>query len=381
MLLFIHPHLTYPGGGTKFILEIGRDLVKSGFNVGILSIRATPEIKQSYPEIKFFDFGGPLSSKMAHWLTYPLVQYRVSRYISRLKPKVIFPQSFPSNLWALSYKMFHKQLPCVWYCHEPSAFIHDVNRIRELKVPIKYAAIISNPIFQLLDRMLAGNADIILTNSHFSVSQIKKIYHRDAEVLYPVFLDKNKFKFQPQKEDYFFTFGQLTRFKRFDLAIRAMSIVKTKSGKAITLKIGGEGSEKDNLIRLVNELGLQDIVKFIGIIPENELATLLGKAKIVVYTSINEPFGLIPLEAMCCGTPVIANDSGGPKETVVDGETGFLFRSGDHNDLAEKILLILNNPQLAERLSFSARKHIENNFDRTNTVRRLYEIFSPYLLK
>lgn len=379
MLLFVHPHLTYPGGGTKFILEIGRDLIKSGLDIGILSIRTTPEIKHMYPEIKFFDFGGPLSSSIGHWLAYPLVQYRVFRYISNINPQVIFPQSFPSNLWALSYKIFHKKIPCIWYCHEPSAFIHDSNRIRELKGPIKYASIISNPVFQVIDRILAKNADKILTNSHFSASQIKKIYKREAEVLYPVFLNKEKFKFQPDKEDYIFTFGQLTRFKRFDLAIKAMSIVRTKTGKTFKLIIGGEGIEKENLVKLVNSLNLQDSVEFVGVLPDSGLVEVLGKAKAVVFTSINEPFGQVPLEAMCCGTPVIASDSGGPRETVVDGETGFLFKPGDYDDLAGKITLIIDNPALVKKMSFSARKHIENNFNRENTTKRLYEIFKSYL--
>jgi glycosyltransferase involved in cell wall biosynthesis len=84
---------------------------------------------------------------------------------------------------------------------------------------------------------------------------------------------------------------------------------------------------------------------------------LYQKSKVVVCLAINEPFGLVPLEAMSCGIPVIAVDEGGYKETIINNKTGFLIKR-DPKELSEKIKLLLSNPGLTKEMGASGREEI-----------------------
>ena len=103
----------------------------------------------------------------------------------------------------------------------------------------------------------------------------------------------------------------------------------------------------------------------------------MSRARAVVFPSVNEPFGQVPVEAMACGTPVIASDSGGPRETILEGKTGYHFRTNDAASLAERINLIMDNNLMPE-MAISARKHVEQNFTLEITCNKLYNIFSQY---
>ncbi len=378
MVLYMLSHLTYPGGGTKFVLRTADRLAQMGLDVGILTISADENIIKDYTNVKYFFLDGPLPDTISYWLTFPSLMRRVARIISQLKVKVLFPHQFPASYWGFLYKRRNPDLPCVWYCHEPSSFVHNLGVINDLKGIIKYAALISNPLFQLVDRRLAHNADRILTNSRYTASLIQKIYHREAEVLYPVMLDIEKINPRSEKDNFIFTLGLLTKFKKVDLIIKALARLKQRGEAKIQLVIGGDGDEKPNLMKLVQGLGLNNQVKFAGRLTEEQVWDYFARARAVVFPTTNEPFGQIPLEAMACGTPVIASNSGGPRETVVNGKTGFLFKPGDEVDLAEKISLLVSDGRMIKEMSSAARKHVEAHFSFDNTLTRLYEILSPY---
>ena len=92
-----------------------------------------------------------------------------------------------------------------------------------------------------------------------------------------------------------------------------------------------------------------------------EMVTLYQKSKIVVCLAVNEPFGLVPLEAMACAVPVIAVSEGGYAETVIDGKTGFLINR-EKDDLAKNIKLLLDNNTLAEKLGENGRREVLKNW-------------------
>lgn len=377
MVLFIHPHFTYPGGAGKFVLETADRLAQRGLDVGILTLAADNAIVSDYKHVKFHCIGGPLPNTFSHWLGFTSLARRIEQAISQLKPDILFPQVFPANYWGLIYKRRHKDIPCIWYCQEPSAFIHNLDLILGLKGTIKYAALISNPFFQWLDRKLAGYADRIVVNSHYTAEQVQKIYHRQAIVVYPG-VDPNKYKPVKQKEEFIFTIGRLTKFKKIDLIIKALASLKEK-GKEPCLIVGGDGEEKTNLTNLTHKLGLSQQVQFVGRLSDEEVYAYLAKAKFVVFPTTNEPFGLVPLEAMASGTPAIVSNSGGPKETVIEGETGLTFEADNHADLANKILTLWDNADLTRQMALAARKHVVKNFSWDNAIDTLYKLFTRQL--
>ena len=373
MILFVFPHFTYPGGAGKFVLETADRLAKRGLDTAVLTLSASADVISGYHHIQFYFVGGALPSTFAHWIGFASLAKRMEQIISQLRVDVLFPQVFPANYWSFLYKRSHRDIPCIWYCQEPSAFVHNLNVITGLKGPIKGAALISNPFFQWLDRKLVSYADKILVNSQYTAGLVKKIYHQPAEVVYPG-VDIERYTPGRCKGEFVFVIGRLTKFKRIDLALKAIALAKQRGDK-IPLIIGGDGEERANLTKFAQRLKLGEQVQFVGRLSDEELLSYLRSAKFVVFPTTNEPFGLVPVEAMACGTPVIVSNSGGPRETVIQGETGLLFKAGSDVDLADKIQLMWNNSDLINRMSFSARKHAEEKFGWDGAVDRLAKIF------
>jgi glycosyltransferase involved in cell wall biosynthesis len=373
LVLFVFPHFTYPGGAGKFVLETADRLAKRGLETAVLALSANADVISGYHHIQFHFVGGPLPNTFAHWIGFPSLARRIEQTISRLKPDVLFPQVFPANYWSFLYKRSHRDVPCIWFCQEPSAFVHNVNVIMGLKGPIKAATLISNPLFQLVDRKLVSYADKILANSQYTAGLVKKIYRQPAEVVYPG-VDIDRYTPSWRKEEFIFVVGRLTRFKRIDLVLKAIALAKQRGDK-IPLIIGGDGEERAHLTKLAQRLKLNDRVQFAGRLSDEELLSYLRRARFVVFPTTNEPFGLVPVEAMACGTPVIVSNSGGPRETVIEGETGLLFKAGSDVDLADKMQLMWNNGDLINRMSLNARKHAEEKFGWDGVVDRLAKIF------
>ena len=372
MILFMQPHFTYPGGGGKVVLETAERLAQRGLEVGVLTISADKEVIAPYPHIQFFFLGGPLPNSVSYWLSFPRLLRRIEKVISELKVEVLFPHVFPASYWGFMYKRRHRDLPCIWYCHEPSAFVYNLHIIKGLSGPIKYAALLSNPLFQVLDRRLVRYADKILVNSHYTATQVERIYHRHAEVVYPG-ADIQEFKPVNDKEEFIFTISRLTKFKKIDLIFKALMVLKQDSDKEVRLVVGGDGEERPNLMNIAEKMGLSRQVYFTGRLSHEQVKEYMGKAKAVILPTTNEPFGLVPLEAMACGTPVIVSDSGGPMETVIDGKVGFLFKPDDEFDLARKIDILLSDTNQNSKMAAAARKHVVNNFSWEKTADGIYD--------
>ncbi|HSA56355.1 MAG TPA: glycosyltransferase family 4 protein [Gemmatimonadaceae bacterium] len=120
--------------------------------------------------------------------------------------------------------------------------------------------------------------------------------------------------------------GRLKKYKRVDLILRAFARAAIPGA---TLEIAGAGDHREGLERLARSLDLGDRAKFLGRISEPAKLTLLRRAWALAFTSPKEGWGITNLEAAACGTPVVASDSPGIRESVRDGETGYLVPHGD----------------------------------------------------
>lgn len=148
-------------------------------------------------------------------------------------------------------------------------------------------------------------------------------------------------------------FGRLKRYKSVDQLLSALPTVLQKVPDLRVLIIG-EGDDRQRLQSMVRDLGLEDAVEFTGFVTERRKVELLQQMWFKVTTSSKEGWGLTVLEANACGTPVVASDVQGLRDAVKDDETGLLYRYGDVNDLVAKILRLLTDEQLRERLTKAA---------------------------
>lgn len=141
----------------------------------------------------------------------------------------------------------------------------------------------------------------------------KKIYNRDSIVIYPP-VDINKFQLDENKEDFYITAGRMVSYKKIDLIVEAFS----KTNKI--LYVIGDGPD---LLKIKAKASSN--MKILGFQEDEVLIKMLQKAKAFVYAAI-EDFGILPVEAQACGTPVICLNQGGTRETVIDGVTGVYFQ-------------------------------------------------------
>ncbi|AHG90656.1 glycosyl transferase group 1 [Gemmatirosa kalamazoonensis] len=150
--------------------------------------------------------------------------------------------------------------------------------------------------------------------------------------------------------------GRLKKYKGVDLVIRAFAQVRHPDAR---LAIAGTGDFRAELERLAASLALSDRVQFLGFISEAEKVDLLRRAWSLAFASPKEGWGITNLEAAACGTPVVASDSPGLRESVRDGETGFLVPHGDVAAMGARLQRLADSPDLVRALGASGRRFAE----------------------
>lgn len=151
--------------------------------------------------------------------------------------------------------------------------------------------------------------------------------------------------------------GRLKKYKGVDLVIRAFA--KVADQRAV-LEIAGEGDFRPALEALVRSLDLTGRVRFLGFVSETEKLALLRRSWATAFASPKEGWGLTNIEASACGTPVVASNSPGIRESVRDGETGFLVRHGDIDAMAAAMQRLCDSPDLVARLGARGRAFAES---------------------
>ncbi|MGD0977133.1 MAG: glycosyltransferase [Minisyncoccia bacterium] len=202
------------------------------------------------------------------------------------------------------------------YCMTPTRFLWDDSHrfIDEFKLPwlIRKMTPAVIAYLRIWDKEAALRVDEFVAISNHVKTRIAKYYQRDAKVITPP-IDVSKYHISPEVDEYFLMVGRLVAYKRFDLAIQVFNAI----GKP--LKIVGDGPERYRLEKMAKKN-----IEFLGLVSDDKLPGLYSRAQAVIFPQ-EEDFGLVPLEAMASGRPVIAYRAGGALETVIDGRTGIFF--------------------------------------------------------
>lgn len=151
--------------------------------------------------------------------------------------------------------------------------------------------------------------------------------------------------------------GRLRRYKGVELILKGVARMQDRR---VEVEIAGTGEDRPRLEDLAASLDLGRRVRFLGFVSEAEKSALLRRAWIVTLTSPKEGWGITNLEAAACGTPVVASDSPGLRESVLDGRTGFLVKHGDVSALAAAFDRIVADPALVTRLGTAGRAFAES---------------------
>lgn len=147
--------------------------------------------------------------------------------------------------------------------------------------------------------------------------------------------------------------GRLKRYKRVDVILHAVARLVAE-GSSVRAILAGTGDARDGLERLRDRLGIQDRVALPGFVDEEEKRRLFRRAWVHVLTSPKEGWGITVMEAAACGTPTVASDAPGLRDSVVNGQTGILVPHGDADALAGALRQLLDRPELRDRLGQAA---------------------------
>lgn len=202
------------------------------------------------------------------------------------------------------------------YCHSPMRYLWDMYHeyFREAGAFTRFFMKMLIPRLRLWDLASANMVDRFAANSRYVAQRIRRIYRREAEVVHPPVAIEKFLPLKRRPEDFYLFFGQLTGYKRADLALEAC----VRSGRRLVL--AGAGADK-KLVRRHEKTGL---VSFAGRVSGEEAASLLSRARALLFPGI-EDFGIIPVEANAAGCPVIAFREGGVLDTVQENGTGIFF--------------------------------------------------------
>lgn len=205
----------------------------------------------------------------------------------------------------------------------------------------------------------ANGVDRFLANSRFVASRIKKYYRREASVIYPP-IDLDTFQLCRRKEDFYLTASRLVPYKKIDVIVKAFAKMPDKK-----LVVIGDGPDLKTIWK-----DATDNVTIMGYQPTPVLRHYMQKAKAFIFAA-KEDFGIIPIEAQACGTPVIAYGKGGALETVMEGRTGLFFNEQSASSIKEVV-------HRFERMGEFDPDHIRQNAMRFSSEKFL-EQFKAYV--
>jgi glycosyltransferase involved in cell wall biosynthesis len=230
-----------------------------------------------------------------------------------------------------------KKAKLICYCHTPPRYLYGYATAREWK---KYKLIrilgeAANHILRIVDFTASKNVDQYIANSEEVKRRIEKFYRREAVVIYPpIEIAKGIGLRVKRKSEYYVAGGRLARPKHVDLIIKACKELKVPL-KVFGKAFAGYGEELEKLAKsqeshkgTIHSVGSQrakSSIELLGEVTDEEKWELLSGAKAYLFASEDEDFGILPVEAMAVGIPVIAYRSGGVQETVVEGKTGLFF--------------------------------------------------------
>ncbi|XP_011646932.1 alpha-1,3/1,6-mannosyltransferase ALG2 [Pogonomyrmex barbatus] len=379
---FLHPDLGI-GGAERLVVDAALALKKNGHDVNFVTTHHDPE--HCFSETK--DGTIPVTV-VGNWLPRHILGrfYALCAYIRMIyaasyiifcdhRPEVVF-----CDLVSVCIPVLRLRIPyVVFYCHHPDQLLSQRGGYGKqlYRMPLDY-----------LEEITTGMAHKVFVNSIYTGNVFKDTFKRlqiEPEVLYPSintdFFDKTRIvsiervldRKLPDDSIILLSINRYERKKNLSLAIEALAELEKLLTKDIYKRVylimagGYDKRVEENveyhleLIGLADELHVTDKVMFLRSPSDIDKVSILHHCKIVIYTPPNEHFGIVPLEAMYVGKPVIAHKSGGPMESIVSEETGFLVDlSGEA--FASKIAFLITNPSRIEEFGRSGKDRFLTTF-------------------
>jgi glycosyltransferase involved in cell wall biosynthesis len=317
----VHDWLVNMGGAERVLEEIAGLFPEAPIYTGVVDrSRLSPFLRQRHI-IPTFVEGLPFSHRWYNrylpFLMYGVEQFDLSGY-----DLVISSSSAIAKGVVTRAETWH-----VSYIHTPMRYAWDLYHEYRTREARGVSRQLMGPVFhymRLWDRLSADRVDVLIANSSVVRRRIQKHYRREAEVIFPP-VSVDRFRVASAPGTYYLVLSRLVSYKRFDLAVLAANRLK------LPLVVAGDGPERKSLEQMAGPT-----VTFVGRVGDEDLNQIMGEAKALIFPG-EEDFGIVPVEMQATGRPVIAFGRGGVLDTVVPGETGWLFAEQSVDAVVEAV--------------------------------------------
>ncbi len=344
------------GGMSVYVLELARELGKCGHLVDIYTRVHDPKDKQIYElghNIRLIHLKAGRNGEMHKLAVYPHLpdfagKLENFRERNRLKYDLVYSHYWLSA-WVGRFLQGWWDVPHIIMFHTLGAIKNAIG-IGEAEPELRIET----------ERYLVKNCHRIIAATGKEKEDLILHYGALPETISVIPCGVNLDLFQPVDREAarqqlglngnknILFVGRLEPLKGIDKLLMAMTYLENREGTRL-LVIGGDGNsqyEIERLQRLSRELHIQDSVIFLGLIKQEKLPLYYSAADVCVVPSYYESFGLVALESLACGTPVVATDVGSAKRVIRQGETGYVVADNFPYRLAQKISLLLSKPEI-----------------------------------
>ncbi|MCJ0743405.1 glycosyltransferase [Pedobacter montanisoli] len=365
---------TDSGGQNVYVAELAKQLAQKGYDIDIFTRREDAETEQIIRLCKdvrviLVDAGpAEIIPKEDIFPYMPQFRAQMESFIEQegIQYQLIHANFWMSGLVAMELKQ-RMEIPFVITFHA-LGYIRKIFQKENDRFPDERVDI---------EKEIIKHADAIIAECPQDKEDLIKLYGAEESKVPIIACGFNPADFYPihkqtarallnigDDEKVILQLGRIVPRKGIDNVIKALSKLNLAQKAYKLIVVGGEKEEKqgyqeiDRLKDLVSNLQLEKYVNFVGRKQRDLLKYYYSAADVFVTTPWYEPFGITPLEAMSCGTPVIGANVGGIKYSVLDGKTGFLVPPSDPYALANKIRVLFDQPELAKKMGDFAQKYV-----------------------
>lgn len=386
-LAIVHPSLAVKGGAENVVVWLAEELTQRGHHVAVFTC--------AYDEALFGPRAGlPFRLQTLDLGAYEIDPVKFVRAGLRLRKVLagfdwVNPHNFPAYHWVYWARRFNPRIgSIVWFCEEPMRWFYpevcNPHILKMRRLDPTPAAHPRRPLGERLrtfvdwrtrldrwkwtgaramDLRVVPHLDRILANSEFIASEVRTIFHVPAQACLlgapPTHLAaRGERGAPPVQGPYVLTVSRLQPEKNIETVLEAVRILKHQGPLPFArYVVAGDGPLRGALTHRARELGIGDVVEFLGFVSDQELAALYKHAELVVYVPLDETFGLVFPEAAFWRKAAIGPDHGGPAEIVRHRKTGIQVDASDPHAIATAMTTCMQDVSFRERLGTAAYEY------------------------
>ncbi|MCS7240864.1 MAG: glycosyltransferase [Candidatus Bipolaricaulota bacterium] len=361
------------GGAENQVVHLAKRLQRRGWDVWVLSLRPPGVLAKELHDARIPAIFLGIRSRLGA----PFGALRLIKMIRRLKPHIVHAHMFHANLLCRLVRPFAPVPVLVCTAHSTYEAPSSAKCPQEVTWR-EWAYRLTDPLCDLTTQVSRAGLARYLAVKAVSPYKALVVYNGiDTAFFQPDQALREKLRRELGVGNTFvwLSVGRLEPQKDHHTLLRAFALLGAYEA---TLIIVGEGRLRHELEELANSLGLDDRVRFLG--RRQDIPALMNAADAFVLSSVWEGFPLVLVEALACGLPVVATDSGGPRELLDEERVGYLVQPKDPTALAQAMRLVMElSPTERQRMGERGRRHILNRFDLDSIVNEWDALYTHLL--